>query len=53
MCLQGCCILDKSGGVACLEGLEYHSNPTIAAKANDLLETYCLINAEEVNTLEL
>jgi len=39
--------------VATLEGLEYHRNGTIAGKANNLLETYYLINADDVSTVWL
>ena len=45
---QGCAIFEQCGGAERLEGLEYHSNETISAKANELLETYFSISTDEV-----
>ena len=48
MIFQGCAIFEQCGGAERLEGLEYHSNETIAAKANELLETCFSVNTDEV-----
>ena len=50
MFFQGCAIFEQCGGVERLEGLEYHSNETIATKANELLETYFGVNQDEVRS---
>lgn len=45
---EGCAIFEQCGGAERLEGLEYHSSETIAAKANELLETCFSVNTDEV-----
>ncbi|KAL5021794.1 hypothetical protein ScPMuIL_000949 [Solemya velum] len=40
-------VFEQSDGVARLEGLEYHANPTIQQQANDLLDGYFLIDEGE------